>query len=350
MVDFNVLKLLLIPQKSDPPLARLDPPSDHPPIEYEPDAEVNAPAATRLPFAELIGVRAPRHGSEPAALSLTMHDPGKWVAGVIRRRLIDAGIELVDPPAPQEGKPSPRLEETVVVHEGPPLAEILEHFNHVSENAVGEILLHEIAIAHGIQRPTWNDGAAVFGQWLVATAGLDRDAFRIVDGSGLSRYNLITADSSTRLLAFMHRHRHARTFYDSLLKYTIDGEPVAGEPDPPDTLPVAAKSGGMSSVSTISGYVTTHEGRRLAFSLLAGGFIGTSRPVLKLRGRVWRTLERSNPDLGVRQCCRFVISRAGRLSRASQVGTAIPTVAAASHSVPGNRGYHNGALILRGGL
>ena len=55
---------------------------------------------------------------------------------------------------------------------------------------------------------------------------------------------------------------------------------------------VFAKSGGMSGVSTISGYVRTLDDRWLAFSLLGNGYIGSSAPVRELRGLVWAELVR----------------------------------------------------------
>jgi len=49
----------------------------------------------------------------------------------------------------------------------------------------------------------------------------------------------------------------------------------------------------MSGVSTISGYVDTLGGRRLAFSLLANGFIGSAEPVFDLREKLWKILVES---------------------------------------------------------
>ena len=180
-----------------------------------------------------------------------------------------------------------------VIHKGRPLAETLRHFNHVSENAVGEVLLHEIAIKQGVERPNWSDGSQAITNWLVEQAGLESGSFRLVDGSGLSRYNLISADSSVKLLAFMQNHKHYETFFVALPEYELELEKI-NWPDRTesgfDANRVRAKSGGMSGVSTISGYLETLDGRQLAFSLLANGFIGPNKPVRELRHEVWNTL------------------------------------------------------------
>ena len=206
-------------------------------------------------------------------------DPAGWAATLFSKMLTARGVNIV----------SGRADQTVgsmrtLTQKGAILADTLRHFNHKSENAVGEVLLHEIAIDRGAKKPTWSDGAKVIIKWLHESAGLEKGSFRLVDGSGLSRYNLISADSSVKLLAYMHRHRHYQTFFDSLPSYEVNvGRGKSRKL-------VRAKSGGMSGVSTISGYVRTVSGRQLAFSLLGNGFIGSNKPMRALRGKVWQVL------------------------------------------------------------
>lgn len=206
-------------------------------------------------------------------------NPQQWIATKFTDMLSSRGVKI------ESTKTNSTMnEQKTITYRGTPLAATLKHFNHVSENAVGEVLLHEIAIADGKQRPSWSHGATTITNWLHKTAGLERGSFKLVDGSGLSRYNLISADSSVKLLAFMRRHPHYQTFYESLPAYGVTTG--AGE----RTTLVRAKPGGMSGVSTISGYLQTRAGRELAFSLLANGYLGSSKPVRDLRGRVWALL------------------------------------------------------------
>lgn len=211
-------------------------------------------------------------------------DPPRWIAIKFADMLRARGVKIE-----ATKTNSTTNEQKTIAYRGTPLAATLKHFNHVSENAVGEVLLHEIAIADGKQRPSWSHGAATITNWLHNTAGLERESFKLVDGSGLSRYNLISADSSVKLLAFMRKHPHYRTFYESLPAYGV--ATGAGE----RTTLVRAKPGGMSGVSTISGYLETVKGRELTFSLLANGYIGSSKPIRDLRGRVWALLAKYDP-------------------------------------------------------
>ncbi len=210
---------------------------------------------------------------------VAIKDPPTWIASQLREMLRARGVRVET----SQGGLSSGVEQTTTLN-GTELAETLRHFNHESENAVGEVLLHEIAIAGGFKRPSWSDGSKAITAWLHDTAGLEQGSFKLVDGSGLSRYNLISADSSVKLLACMRRHEHYETFLNSLPAYEVE------MPDDSKQELVRAKPGGMSGVSTISGYVQTLDGRELVFSLLANGFIGSSRPVLELRRKVWRVL------------------------------------------------------------
>ncbi len=280
MVDFNVLKVRLS-RGEDGVIAELVPPAAYPAIEQVAGEGGDAPAkVTREPFSDELklvdGVLR-----KPKEQRVTMHDPGRWVAAMMTRMLADRGMKFV------QAEDEPRLdapEVREIVLRGKTLTETLKHFHDVSENAVGEVLLHEIAIERGVKRPDWPAGAKVISEWLVAKAGLEKGSFRLVDGSGLSRYNLISADSSVRHLKYLYDSEHFNVFFTSLPAEKVDGKPV-----------VPAKGGSMSGVSTISGYIRTDDGRLLAFSLLANGFLGDNKPVFDLRQCVWRALVRFRP-------------------------------------------------------
>ncbi len=301
MMDFNVLTVR-VTASANGLFATLVPPSDFPPIRQAAGdvAGTNGDVrVTRQPFRDEITVSPGQlvegNAEGNTEFRLTMHDPGPWAAGVLRAMLRQHGVVIQDAnpaAAPTNVMPSSGTAAVVSMrHEGVTLGETISHLHHVSENAVGEVLLHEIAIAGDTRRPTWSDGANAITHWLTESAGLQPGSFRLVDGSGLSRYNLISADSSVRLLKYMHGHEEFDTFFGSLKTYAVDPKQNA-ELAGSDLHRVHAKSGGMTGVATISGYVRTLDGRLLAFSFLANGFIGSNAPVIELRNEVWRTLVR----------------------------------------------------------
>jgi len=291
MVDFNVLKVRAFAKVDGLVGAQLDPVSRYPLLRVVVEKERGAAwRVVRRPTDDDIIVLGEGEFADPIEERFAMKDPRSWVASMFTEMLRARGVKIE--PSPHETDEGSSAAERKFVFSGSKLSATLKHFHHESENAVGEVLLHEIAIAKGKLRPSWPDGAKCITSWLHDSAGLEQGSFKLVDGSGLSRYNLISADSSVKLLAFMRRHQHYQTFIDSLLAYKV--ETGAGEMQEL----VHAKSGGMSGVSTISGYVKTLEGRQLVFSLLSNGFIGSSKPVQALRRKVWRVLVQYQAEAG----------------------------------------------------
>lgn len=305
MLDFNTLEVEVSPgEKGGPATIKLNPPSLYPPIENRTNTgEGQAIRITRKPFNDAVivtGSIGPK--DEPVKTRITMHDPPRWISAVFTQMLEDRGVKVeqnhklpfvLTMPTQTDGErlDIPRLE-------GASIAEAIKHFLKVSENAVGEMLLLTLSEKFGEgEKVSWPSGAKVISDWLVNEAGLEEGSFRLVDGSGLSRYNLISADSSIRLLTYMKNESpHFEPFFDGLPIYKValpkdagakwDGVPMAEF----DDQRVFAKPGGMSGVSTISGYVQTLDGRWLAFSLLGNGYIGSSAPVRDLRNQVWTAL------------------------------------------------------------
>lgn len=237
--------------------------------------------------------------AEPMTFRVAAWDPDQWMldslvysaagaASWFSKSLNEGNTRFVDR---DEESASPLAE----VSNGLPKA--VQHFLRVSENAVGEMLLLHLAEKFDEDgEVSWPSGAKVISDWLINEAGVEEGSFRLVDGSGLSRYNLISANSSIQLLDHMDDHEHFEVFFDGLPVYQValpeaekwNGVPMAEF----DHQRIFAKPGGMSGVNTISGYLDTLDGRRLAFSLLANGYIGSSAPVRDLRGAVWSTLVR----------------------------------------------------------
>jgi serine-type D-Ala-D-Ala carboxypeptidase/endopeptidase (penicillin-binding protein 4) len=323
MVDFNVLAVRLVPRSDQSVAAALIPPASYPSIRHQSDSgekNGNGPSSvrvTRAPFTDTIIVKTAGPLEHPVDQRLTMHDPSRWVAALVRRMLTDHGVKFgTEAPGSKPLRTTPGKTDRQLVIDGPPLAETIRHFNHVSENGVGEVLLHEVAILRGKKQPTWADGAQCITDWLIQTAGLEPGSFRLVDGSGLSRYNLISADSSVRLLAMMQKEKHFDHYFHSLKAYAVDCAAIEWQAATPgdqqtsvEAVPwgqsngastrgerVRAKPGGMTGVSTISGYLQTLDGRTLAFSLLANGILGSKEQVLDLRATLWQTLVQYRPE------------------------------------------------------
>lgn len=121
----------------------------------------------------------------------------------------------------------------------------------------------------------------------------------IVDGSGVSRYNLTTADTIVRVLEEMYRDQeHFPVFLRSLAVAGKDGTLAHRMGDTPAEGRVRAKSGTMNGISALSGYVTTGSGEPLAFSIMIQNYAGTARTAMEVQDMICVLLSGFRNDPG----------------------------------------------------
>ncbi|HEX8162929.1 MAG TPA: D-alanyl-D-alanine carboxypeptidase/D-alanyl-D-alanine-endopeptidase [Pyrinomonadaceae bacterium] len=115
-------------------------------------------------------------------------------------------------------------------------------------------------------------GSAVVAQFLREAGVRDVEHLSLMDGSGLARQDLISAESTVALLAYMSRHRHAQAFRDALPVAGVDGTLRGRFKGTPAAGNLRAKTGTLSNVSSLSGYVTSAAGERLVFSMMVNHY------------------------------------------------------------------------------
>jgi D-alanyl-D-alanine carboxypeptidase/D-alanyl-D-alanine-endopeptidase (penicillin-binding protein 4) len=199
------------------------------------------------------------------ALGRALAAHGITVTG--RARAIDRGTTSASADAGAPANPPARR--VLATHRSAPLTDIGDRLMKVSQNLYAETLLKRIA--PGPLR-SWRSARAELDAVLDAW-GLPDDERIIWDGSGLSRRNFVTP----ALLVGVFRRMagdpaHATPFAATLplggvsgsLEDRMKGTPAAGN--------ARAKTGSMSQVRTLSGYVTTAPGERLVYSIMANGF------------------------------------------------------------------------------
>jgi len=153
--------------------------------------------------------------------------------------------------------------------QSPPLSVIAAQTLKPSQNLYAELILRALGKAAGASpaQTTAEAGIAAVKDFL-RRAGVNADGLQIVDGSGLSRSDLVTAEATLQLLTFMSRHRYAGVFREALPVAGIDGTLRHRMKGTPAENNLRAKTGTLSNVATLSGYVTSAAGERLVFSLM----------------------------------------------------------------------------------
>ena len=153
----------------------------------------------------------------------------------------------------------------LATHVSPTLAEDVTITNKVSQNLHAELLQRLLGRLEG-QDGSIAQGARVVRQFLV-NAGVDPGDFLFYDGSGLSSDDLITPRAATTLLTYAARQPWGELYRSSLPVGGVDGS-LAGRFAGPMKAKVFAKTGTLSEVNALSGYLTTATGKTLVFSIL----------------------------------------------------------------------------------
>lgn len=190
-------------------------------------------------------------------------DPALAAAERMRAALRAAGIRHVGAlragPAPSRGR---LLAET----SSPPLRTIVRQMNSASDNHIAETLTKGVGAYAGTGGST-AAGTARIGA-LLRERGILTARDRLVDGSGLSRANRLTASSLVRLVAAADRDPVWGPPFVRSLAQGGEGTLVRRFRTGPATRRVRAKTGYLIGVSTLSGRVVSRRGERYAFSLL----------------------------------------------------------------------------------
>lgn len=160
---------------------------------------------------------------------------------------------------------------------GPAVAEQIRVVNKESQNLHAETLLRRL-------------GLAAFKDASVESSLKAREAFlkglgvrvadtAMYDGSGLSRADLVTARAEVDLLVAMARHPLAKAFRDSLPIAGVDGTLKKRMVGTKAQGRVFAKTGSLSHVNALAGYVDAISGRRFAFSIVVNHHTRPSKEV-----------------------------------------------------------------------
>jgi D-alanyl-D-alanine carboxypeptidase/D-alanyl-D-alanine-endopeptidase (penicillin-binding protein 4) len=116
--------------------------------------------------------------------------------------------------------------------------------------------------------------------------GADSTGFVVRDGSGLSRHDYLSPETVVRVLDAARRAPWGRVFYDALPIAGVDGTIANRMRGTPAQGNVHAKTGYVDRARSLSGYVTTADGRTLLFSMLANNWTTPVKGVERVQDAV----------------------------------------------------------------
>ncbi len=203
----------------------------------------------------------------------SVENPTLYAASVLKETFENAGITVTGSAKDKDNLTEYHYTENdslrIAKYYSPPLSEIVHTINKVSQNLYSELLLRALG-AQFKKRGNSKTGILVIKEYL-STIGINPDRFDMVDGSGLSRLNLITPKQITTLLSHMRRHPLSDSFYNSLPIAGIDGSLKNRMIHSEAKGRVRAKTGYLGNVVSLSGYVQSIDDE-LVFSIIGNNY------------------------------------------------------------------------------
>jgi D-alanyl-D-alanine carboxypeptidase/D-alanyl-D-alanine-endopeptidase (penicillin-binding protein 4) len=235
-------------------------------------------------------------GSAPQQEWIAVEQPARYAASLLKHLLVERGVTIDGPTSTEHllpnQTPPPQPERQVLAeHESPTLAEALRYLLKVSQNLHAECLLRTVAHERtGVG--SLENGLKVEQEFLARLGIADHVMF--FDGSGLSRYDLVTPRALVTLLRYDARQSWAQVLRDALPVAGIDGTLQNRMTNTLAAGHVFAKTGSLAHDNSLSGYATTLGGRQIVFSIL----VNNTPPHAKFDPYLDKIVEAMVEDLG----------------------------------------------------
>ncbi len=203
--------------------------------------------------------------SQPDITAIAVFDPIQNFLRHFRQSLVTEGISVQQTSSASGGK----NEQEVAAVESPPLSELLMETNLNSNNLFAEALLRALANKQQLAKnqTTADVGLKVMRDTLTQL-GVNPTSYSLVDGSGLSRKNLISPEALVQVLQLMAASPETKVFRASLPVAGVSGTLKNRFRNTSAQGIVQAKTGTLTGAISLSGYIDSPQYEPLAFSII----------------------------------------------------------------------------------
>ena len=210
-----------------------------------------------------------RTDSTPRRVRRRITHPFEYFGSVLRQVVAHHGIHLGNRTA-KRGSPPPSAT-PLASGTSQPLGVLVRGPGKFSNNFMAEAIFKTVGAEslNDVRPATWADAQLATKQFLVQTVGLPDGSFRVDNGSGLFASNELSPRQIATVLRVAYRDfRYGPEYVSSLAFAAADGTLSERMAEGPGERQVRAKTGTLSTVSALSGYVAVDGTRPLAFSIL----------------------------------------------------------------------------------
>jgi D-alanyl-D-alanine carboxypeptidase/D-alanyl-D-alanine-endopeptidase (penicillin-binding protein 4) len=201
-------------------------------------------------------------------ISGSMPKPARQMAVALCNELNISSKKIAD--TDYDGNKKTSLSKVFYTHISPSLDSINYWFLKKSINLYGEALVKTIAYEKTKHGSTDTGVSIIRDFW--SKHGVEKTALNIIDGSGLSPSNRLTASALTTMLQYAKNQSWYSPFYDAL----------------PEIHGIKMKSGSIGGVLAYAGYIKSKEDREYTFAFIIDNFNGEGS---SMREKIWKLLD-----------------------------------------------------------
>ncbi len=239
--------------------------------------------------------------ADPLPLAFAVQDGAAYAGAIVKAELQQANIDISGH-LRRETQVTPQG--TILAQtQSAPLHDLLRIMLKKSDNMIADTVFRTIGHSYFGVPGTWRAGSDAVRQILRKKAGINLGNSVVVDGSGLSRHNLISPATMMEVLQYIAQNDNQLNFismlplagYDGTLQYRgglheagVDGK-------------VSAKTGSLQGVYNLAGFITTASGQRMAFVQYLSGYAvppqdqrTRRQPLVRFESRLYRDIYRNN--------------------------------------------------------
>lgn len=225
-------------------------------------------------------------------LHIAIKNPNLFAKAIIKRELKKQGLKFTG--TIKEGAMPTGLNQ-IALKESAPLKLLLQTLLKDSNNIYAECITKTLG-KHSYNEGSFINGVNAITDILHKKVNLDAEKYVLKDGSGASRYTLLSPKQIVRLLFVIHHTPDLASIYeqalpesgqDGTLKHRMQSFDLRGK--------IAAKTGSMSGVSSLSGILTDRNHHQMIFAIMINHFVGEISEAKMLQAKIASILYSGEP-------------------------------------------------------
>lgn len=214
-------------------------------------------------------------GAKSLPLAIAISDPQIYAQHIIAKQLESLGIRYNHPITTIKMNTQPKFmaqRQVIASHQSDALPQLLETMLLESDNLIADSLLKKLGEVY-YQTPSDFARSGQALKTILYSIGIDLSTANIADGSGLSRYNLLTPEHVLSVLTVIYQQPEYRFLLDLLPESGVSGtlrykryfnkSPLKHH--------VFAKTGSMLGIANLAGRVNVSNGHNYLFVLFENG-------------------------------------------------------------------------------